>query len=85
MKTGQEAIRELMREDYQLLKHKGGYRAVGKLWNLSAGVIWKMINEPGYWPKDKEIKKIIEDKAGLRGIRIPKRGRKRDFLSDVAW
>ena len=85
MKTGRDGIRELMRGDYQRLKGHGGYRAVGKLWGVSAGVVWKMINEPGYWPKDKEIKKIIEDKAGLRGIRIKKRGRKRDFLSDVAW
>ncbi len=83
--NGRDAIRELMAQDYERLKPAGGYRAVADEWDLSTGVTWNMINTEGYWPKDKMIKETIEAKASLRGIRISKRGRKRDFLSDVNW
>ncbi len=73
----QNSIRRLISRDYQLLKGKGGYRAVGKLWGVSSGLAWDMVNVDNYWPKDKEIQRIIIEKAKQRGIEFNTNGRKR--------
>lgn len=54
---------------------------MGLIWDLSGGMVWRMINEPGYWPKDKEIRRRIVMKARELGILIKRRGRKKDLFS----
>lgn len=72
-----KAIRDKFKEDYEEAKGKGGYRIVGKIWNVSAGLAWDMIDDDNYWPKDKEIQRIIIEKAKQRGIDFSLNGRRR--------
>lgn len=67
--------------EYQAMDGKGGYEAVADSWGLTGGMIWRMINEPGYWPANPEIRRRIVVKAREKGIEIKKRGRKRDLYS----
>ena len=74
-------IRKRVKADYESFIEKGGYEAVGDIWGLSGGMIWRILNEPGYWPKDPAIRRQIEMKAREFGIPIKTRGRKKDLFS----
>lgn len=72
--TGRKAIRQRIKQDYQVLKGHGGYDAVGLIWHISGGMAWKFDNEEYYWPKDKEIEKRILIVASNRGINLGNKG-----------
>lgn len=76
-----KAIKARMKAQYQSLYAQGGYQAVGVIWDLSGTMVWRMMNEPGYWPTNKLICRRIEAKAHEFGIVIRRRGRKRDLFS----
>ena len=76
-----KAIKARMKADYQSLYAQGGYQAVGVIWDISGGMVWRMINEPKYWPTDKIICQRLKAKAREFGIVIRRRGRKRDLFS----
>mgnify|MGYP006285736643 CR=1 FL=1 len=78
---GRKSIRKLLRQDYESLADKGGYDAVGRNWGLTGGMVWRLMNEDGYWPSDPEIKKKIEIVARRRGVYINRGGRKKDLFS----
>jgi len=74
-------IRKRMKTDYESQEGKGGYEAVGDIWGLTGGMVWRIVKEPGYWPKDKEIRRRIAMKARELGLAIKQRGRKKDLFS----
>lgn len=79
--SGREAIRRLFAEDYDSLQGSGGYRAVAESWGVSTGVAWNMVNKENYWPSNDQIEVVVKTKAAERGIRLGRRGRRRDLFS----
>lgn len=69
--TMRKRIRERMAEDYHRLPKPKNYAVVGAFWGgLSGGLVYRIINDADYWPKDKKILKILKEKAeqfNLRG------------------
>ena len=82
-------IRRKLKQDYESMADQGGYEAVGASWGLTGGMVWRMINEEGYWPTDPVIRQKIELKARELGIPVGKPGRKQDLFSmdpaDLLW
>lgn len=75
--TVRKAIRRAMKADYKSYKGKGGYDAVGAVWGVSGGLVWKINKNKEYWPKDKKILLALEIRARIIGIPFP---RKREDL-----
>jgi len=61
---GRNAIRRKMKEDYRLVEHLGGFKAVGEIWGISDGTSWRMIKKKNFWPKSKQVNDAIK-KHGL--------------------
>ena len=76
-----KTIRERMKKDYEDLVQDGGYKAVSERWGLTTAMVWRIINEDGYWPKDEKIREQIIFRARQMGLIIRRRGRKRDLFS----
>ena len=76
-----KSILKHMEKELQSLEGKGGYSALGRSWGLAPAMVWRMLNEPGYWPKDKTICSHILQKAKEKGIVVRRPGRKRDLFS----
>ena len=63
-------IRERMAEDYHRLSKPKNYASVGAFWGgLSAGLVYRIIKDPDYWPKDKKILRILKKKAEQFNLR----------------
>ena len=82
-------IREKLREEYESQREAGGYNAVAASWGLTSGMVWRIVNEPDYWPSDPEIRERVIFQAQLRGVLVRRPGRKRDLFSlepeELAW
>lgn len=53
-----------MAEDYHRLPKPKSYAAVGAFWGgLTGGLVYRIIKDVDYWPKDKKILKILRKKA----------------------
>ena len=74
-------IKEALEFSYAVFLHSGGYRAVARLWGVSEGTAWKLINDEGYWPDDPGIRQALFSAARFYGIQVRRRGRKSDLWS----
>jgi len=74
------ARKAIMKQVVRDYADMGGYAAVGDIWGISSGLAWKIINED-YWPKSKDIRDCLIQRARQRGMLIKRKGRKRDLLT----
>ncbi len=74
-------IRAKLRQEYESMADQGGYKAVAASWGLSSAMVWRILNEEGYWPSDPEIREQLLVQAQRRGVLVKRPGRKRDLFS----